>query len=223
MEKMRSDINDILRKEVLEDDIEVRDKFVSHFKEDISFFIDALTNAYHKWEQYDSSIGRNKRKAYVSAFLFDAMNSLTLSMKLFVSGYVVPSGNLFRHTLESICLAILCSNESLPYYQKVDEDRFSAKSAVNCLVRNAKKLKINKEAVLVLKKSYEFYHKYSHSTLLSLTQNISLSKRGDLYIGPSFDEGKMMGYKKEVKTRVNLANVFNNVINGIFMMEKENS
>ena len=220
---MVSDIEKILRKEILEDDIEVRNQFVSIFREDISSFIYALSNAYRKWEKYDSQIGQNKRKAYVSAFLFDAINSLTLSLKLFLSGYTVPSGNLFRHTIESICLAILCSNENLPYYQKVDENKFSAKSAVNCLVRNSKKLKINKEAVLVLKKSYEFYHKYSHSTLLSLIQNISLSKRGDLYIGPSFDEGKMMGYKKEVKTRANLAEVFGNVIDGIFMIEKGNS
>ena len=149
----------MLWKEILEDDIEVRNQFVSIFREDISSFIYALSNAYRKWEKYDSQIGQNKRKAYVSAFLFDAINSLTLSLKLFLSGYIVPSGNLFRHTIESICLAILCSNENLPYYQKVDENKFSAKSAVNCLVRNSKKLKINKEAVLVLKKSYEFYHK----------------------------------------------------------------
>ena len=143
-------------------------------------------------------------------------------MKLFISGYSIPSGNLIRQTIESLCTAILCSKESLQYYNLVDQNKFSPHKAVNLVKRNASNLRVNKQAISVVKKSYEFYHKFSHSSLLALSHNLSLSKKGTLYIGPSFDEEKLPGYKKEIAHRLSLAEVFSNIIQGILLIEKEN-
>lgn len=219
---MTEDIHDIFKREVLEDDNEVRDQFLVFFQNDIYEFINAMEAVYKTWQKYDGAIGKNKRKAYVSAFLFNAINNLACSMKLFISGYSIPSGNLIRQTLESLCIAILCSKESLRVHERVDQNKFSPQKAINLVQRNANKLRINKESISVVKKSYEFYHKFSHSSLLALSHNMSLSQKGTLYIGPSFDKEKKPGYEKEIAQRLSLAKVFTNVIEGILLVEKEN-
>lgn len=219
---MTENSHEIIKKEVLEDDNEVREQFLNVFRNDVFKFIDLMGEVYKVWRKYDDTIGTNKRKAYVSAFLFNAFNNLASSMKLYISGYSIPSGNLIRQTLESLCTAILCSKESLQYYIRVDQNKFSPQKAVNLVQKNANKLKVNKDSISVLKKSYEFYHQFSHSSLLALTHNLSLSNKGSLFIGPSFDEEKLLGYIKEIAHRLSLAEVFPNIIQGILLAEKEN-
>ena len=220
---MTEDTFDIFKREVLEDDHEVREDFLNNFRNETQQFIDAMVVAHKTWQKYDGTLGTNKRKGYVSAFLFNAINNLTTSMKLFISGYSIPSGNLVRQTIESLCSAILCSNASLNYHYQVDQDKFSPQKSIYLVLKNAEKFKINKQALKVVKKSYEFYHKYSHSSLLALTHNISLSQKGALFIGPAFDNYKMPGYKKEIAQRLSLAKVFTNIIEGILLFEEENN
>jgi hypothetical protein len=81
------DIHEIFRREIFEDDSEVRNQFIESFEKDIDDFIIAMGEAYQAWLKYDGIIGVNKRRAYVSAFLFNAINNLTSSMKLFISGH----------------------------------------------------------------------------------------------------------------------------------------
>lgn len=220
---MAEDIHEIFRREIFDDDLAVRDQFIESFEKDIDDFVSAMAETYQAWLKYDGRIGVNKRRAYVSAFLFNAINNLVNSMKLFISGYTIPSGNLIRQTIESLCTAILCSTESINVYQRVDEDKFSPPKAINLVQRHANCLNINKKSIQIVKIVYEFYHNYSHSSLLALSHNMSLSQTGNLFIGPSFDKVKMSGYKKEMAQRVNLAKVCPNVIDGILLAEKGNN
>lgn len=66
-----------------------------------------------------------------------------------------------------------------------------------------------------IKQVYEFYHKLSHSSLFALAHNISLAGAGRIYIGPSFDEGKISSYKKEIIFKKKLAETITNAIEGI--------
>ncbi len=61
----------------------------------------------------------------------------------------------------------------------------------------------------------EFYHKYSHLTLLMILTFMSFSNRAGLYVGAAFDDGKIEGYRKEVSARVGLAKVFPNFVEGV--------
>ncbi|MEK7825946.1 MAG: hypothetical protein AAB266_05925, partial [Nitrospirota bacterium] len=60
-----------------------------------------------------------------------------------------------------------------------------------------------------------FYHDYSHPTTLSLASLISFSEKGKLYLGAFFDIGKINEYTKEINGRVSLANIFDNIVDGI--------
>ena len=78
---MNEDTFDIFKREVLEDDHEVREDFLKYFQSEVQQFINAMVVAHKIWQEYDKTLGTNKRKAYVSAFLFNAINNLATSMK----------------------------------------------------------------------------------------------------------------------------------------------
>jgi len=220
---VEKNLNQIFSKEILGDDKEIKSKFLKHFETEMSEFINTIVESYRSWMKYDATIKGNRRRAFISAFLFNAINNLSASMKMFISGYSIPSGNLVRQTIESICSAILCSSEKLQFYQHVEQDMFSSKNSVKHVLKHSKKFRINRDAMLSLKKLYEFYHKLSHSSSLTLAHNISLSNLGEIYIGPSFDEHKLFAYKKEAANRMNLAKIISNVIEGILIIQENGS
>lgn len=106
-------------REILEDNIEVRKEFLRHYKHEISNFIDSITVAHERWESFDKNISNDEQKAYISFFIFNAVSNLSVSMKLFIGGYTVPSGSLFRITIESVAMGLLCSNNKLSIYEKI--------------------------------------------------------------------------------------------------------
>ncbi len=50
---------------------------------------------------------------------------------------------------------------------------------------------------------------------MTLAIGMSFSQKGGLYVGASFDEGKVEAYKKETNGRVGLAKVFPNFVDGV--------
>lgn len=220
---MDTQIHQLIRQELLGDDQEVRSQFISHFDSEISAFINAIASAYQSWIEYDKTVGTDKRRAYVAAFLFNAINNLLASMKLFITGYSIPSGNLVRQTLEAIFAAILCSSKKLQVYQQIDRNKFSTKDAGKMVLKYSDTLNIEKKSVQTAIKVYVFYHKFSHSSLLALAQNISFTSSGKIYVGPSFDDEKLFVYRKEVSGRLNVAKTISNVIEGILMEQERNN
>ena len=213
----------IFSKEILGEDKEVKEKFISNFEPEITAFINSIVESYQAWLKYDDSIRSDRRRAFITAFLFNAINNLSTSMKMLISGYAIPSGNLVRQTIESICSAILCSSAQLQYYQQVEQDKFSSKSSIKLVLKHSKKFHINRNAMIWLKKLYEFYHKLSHSSSLTLGFNISVGKLGEIYIGSSFDEEKMFAYKKEIANRINLSKNITNVIEALLLPRSDSS
>ena len=217
---VNNNLRQFFTKKLLEDDKDVKANFLEHLESEVSEFIDVIIESFQSWKKYDAIVGSNRRRAFVSAFVFNAIDSLLSSMKLCIAGYALPSGNLVRQTIESICSAILCSREDFQFYQQVEQDKFSSKNSINSVLKNSKKFGINKNAMISLKKLYEFYHELSHSSSLTLAHNINISNLSEVYIGPSFDDNKMVVYKKESSNRINLAKNITNVINEILLKQE---
>ena len=140
--------------------LEVLDNFKSLFKSEIEEFINETVNAYVEWKKWDSKINEDEQKAYISAFIFNAINTLTISTKLFILGYIVPSGNLVRTAMESCAMAILCSNKSLPFFEQIKTNSFKASKSVSIVESKADSLGITKDNFSEFKKHWGFYHNY---------------------------------------------------------------
>ena len=122
---VNDNLHTIFLKEILSEDREIKEKFISNFEQEIVGFIDSIIESYQAWQKYDALIGENRRRAFVAAFLFNAITNLSASMKMLISRYAIPSGNLVRQTIESLCSAILCSNAQLHFYQSGSRGSFS--------------------------------------------------------------------------------------------------
>ena len=209
------DIRTIIEEELLENDEEVLIKFKTLLSNDINDFIGETVKAYNEWEKWDSKIGDNEQRAYISAYIFTAINTLVISTRLFIQGYSVPSGNLVRNAMESCAMAILCSNNQLPFFEKIRKNEFKVHRSISVIEKHAPALAVTKESFTLFKKHWSFYHEYSHATLFSISTQISFSQDSQLIIGAIFDNDKKEAYKKEIRIRIHIAKLLENIINGI--------
>lgn len=205
----------IISSEVTGDSMEVRKNYLNHFNNQIEKFIDVMSKAYIGWQEFDSNIGSDVKKGFVSAMIHNAINNHIISLKLFLSGYTIAAGHLQRQVIETIALALLCSAENLGILDRYMDMKYSANKAVRDVLKHYDKLNLNKISLQALKRSYDFYNKYSHPTQLTLAHLISFSERGKSYLGASFDEGKLEGYAMQVNNLLSLAKVFDNFIDGV--------
>ena len=201
-----SEARDKIWSEVVSDGSDVRTKFLEHFGPQVEDFSDALARAVLAWRDLDSMVCGNEKRAYVSALVFTALTLQIQSMKLFLSGQLVAAGNMFRQVIESIALALVCSGRDHNILNRFIEDKYSTNDAVRDVVRNSEKLGLLKEGIKELSNAQSFYHMYSHPTKLTLAATVPFSVEG-IYVGASFDDGKIEAYTKEINGRVGLAGV----------------
>ncbi len=196
------------------DDPDVRAEYLKLFEDDVKIFSDAMAQAFMKWRSLRAEAQDNEKRAPISALVFTAIRLHILSMELFLSGHLEAAGNLTRQVIEAMSLALVCSGKDQGIFEKFMEGKYSTNVAVRDAVRHAEKLGLNADGVKALRNTQNFYHKYSHLTPITIAIGMSFSG-GDLYIGATFDKGKVKAYTKEASLRVNLAKIFPNFVDGI--------
>jgi hypothetical protein len=201
-----------IRIEITQDIADVRDRFVEKFKEETEAFVLDIADAYLEWRSLDAEIGTDERLAYVSALVYSAITLHILSMKLLLSGHVVAAGNVMRQVIESIAMALLCSTPSLGVLDRYIKGKYSTNKSVDQSIKHAKAMGVTREALKDLQKAQIFYHQYSHPSPFTIASLISFDTEGALYVGCSFDEGKVEQYQKEVDGRLSLAKIFRNFV-----------
>lgn len=224
-------------KEIFDVNSEIIDNFSKHFSKELLDFAESFSEAYKKHLELDRLITgpANIQIAYVSGLVFTMLDNLLISVKLFVMGYSIPSGNLMRQVIESIPLMILCSlkdniriktkknkTKTIHFYTSFLNNKSEAQShkAIHHLEMNYQDIGINKDAIDTLKKARKFYHNYSHPTQFSMTTKISSEIPNTSYIGGCFDNGKIEDYKKELVHRNNFCRIIPNIIDGLIISLK---
>lgn len=160
--------------EIFHDNKEILDEFAKYHSSEILEFSEKYSIAYKKYLELNRLVNKknNQQVAHVTAFTYLLLDSLLLSLKLFVMGYTIPSGNLMRQVVESIALTSLCSlkGEITIYRKKGEKQKIHfytqflnkepvAKSflAVKYLKWNVKDLRINEESIQTLIKFKKLY------------------------------------------------------------------
>jgi hypothetical protein len=202
------------------DDESARELFLEQFGDQIRRFETIMTSVYERWQEFDKTFKHDQDSATVVGTLFAVIVRMVLSMKLLMTGHMTLAGASMRQVIEAIALALLFSKYGLSYLREAWEGRFSVSKAVDILYKNRNKLSLNKEALKIMQNNRGFYHKLSHPTMLAMGDTLSLEGAG-IYLGASFDEAKLLFYEKEVSSRVNLANILINVIEGVTRQMRE--
>ncbi len=211
-----TEIYEQIMTELSADNQDIRSRYLKHFGNEISEFAKAMSHAFFVWRELDGGVKGDEKKAHVSALVYSAITLHIISMKLLLWGYLVPAGNLQRQVIETIALALLCSGRDLGILQQYMEDTYRTNQALTDVIGQAEKLGLNEDTLRNLRQTRDFYHKFSHPSLRTLATHIEFSGSGyNLCFGPSFDEGKLDAYRKEVSIRVNLAKVFGDFVSGV--------
>jgi hypothetical protein len=193
-----------------------RTAFDREFGDRLPIFAQSMSEALDRWHLFRDPIADDdQRRLTVSAILFTALNQNIISYKLFMTGYTVASGALFRQVLEGVSLGFLCSAKSLTVLDRFIEDKYSTKNAVAELAKHAQKVHVNRTALQSLIKSYDFYHKYAHLTPLTIAAGANFSDGGAPNVGAYFDPGKLLEYRKEIRGRIGFTKILTNVIFGV--------
>ncbi len=202
-------------REITSDDSEVRGEYLKNFEGAAKRFAVSMAKAFMKWRNLANDVKGDERRAYVSALVYVAITLHVLSTKDFLAGQPVAAGNLSRQVLECIALAFLCSSKELDILKRFMEDKYSSNYAIRDVLRYHEKLSLKGDALEAMKSSQDFYHEYSHITKMTIAEAMSFSQEGGLYVGASFDDGKLDAYEKEINLRVSLADVFPNFVDGV--------
>lgn len=197
------------------DDEEVRKQFMKCFSSEIAQFEKVMADAYDHWRTFDAQFSKTEDSATVTALLWTVVRGHIISFRLLISGYWVAAGNTQRQVFEGCAMTIVASKHGWPYLKKYLDNRFSTNKAIDVLKRRRGELNIGKEGLSILEKSINFYDGLSHPTRLALADIMSLDGTHKVYIGASFDNAKIKGYKKEIDGRVGFARTINNIISGV--------
>lgn len=200
--------------ELCSDDKEVREEYFKHFEADAREFSEHMATAITAWRLVDSIVNGNDRRAYVSAMVYTAITLHIQSMKLLLSGHLIAAGNLLRQSAETVALSLLCAGKDLTVLDRFIKDQYSSNDAIRDVLRHSEKLGLLKGGVTTLAEGQDFYHKFSHPSKLTIAAVTSFSEDG-LYVGASFDQGKLNAYRIEVQGRMSLAKVFNGIVEAV--------
>lgn len=208
---------EIIRRILIEDRQSIREKFLEIYDNDINRFVEFMSIAYDECKILDSKISNSEEKAYISALVFTSINNHIVSLKLFILGYVVPSGNLQRQVFENIAMALLSSKIELGYIRRFIDGKYSTNNSIRDLKKERRNLSLDIKPLKILEDKYSFYHQYSHISKLTIASMISTPYEGksNLILGASFDPGKQETYDKEINSRVGFAGILPNIIEAI--------
>jgi hypothetical protein len=183
--------------EITSDDPSIRNSYLARYKKQVEEFGTGMASAILAWRDLDAGSEKEENRAYVSALVYCAITLHIQSMRLFLSGHPIAAGNLSRQVVEAIALALLCSSKQLTVLQRFIEDKYSPNDAVRDLLRYCERLGLRKDGVEILRDAQKFFHKFSHPTKMTIAAITSFSVEG-LYVGASFDDGKVAEYDREM-------------------------
>ena len=208
------DIHRKVHSTIIRENSDIRDSFLNHFSFDIGKFSYDMAKAFQNWKKFDDKTKLDREKAAISAMLYLAITLNISSMKLFVSGNPIASGNIHRQVLESIALAFLFSDRSFDTLELFMKQKYPANKAIKDVIRHQSKLHLTKYSLDILSNSYRFYQHYNQITSNTIASFVSISDKA-IFLSPYFDESKILEYKKEIEMRVSLASIFSNIVESV--------
>lgn len=204
-----------VKEEILSDHAEVREQFLSHFKQDALNIADAIEVMHIKLQAFDKTIDGHRQKALIECIYYNIINNVYVATRLLLTGFLIPSGNLMRQAIESLCLSIICSRGDLDYLENILKRKLYTFKATKIVLDDSGQFGVKAGGAKALKKHREHYHESSHPSLFAISSQFDFSKEGVYQIGPFFDESKMKAYQWELKNILNFLQILPNAFDGL--------
>jgi hypothetical protein len=181
------------RQVILSDNRIPRSEFKKRFKSEIDKFIEAVYDSYKSLKSIRKLyLFGDFRINWVHRYLYNAIQDLISSFNIFISGYLVPSGNLMRHFYESVAMAILLSSDKHKYFGQFRRNQkdFKVNNVFKFVDEHFSLFGINQKAWDKFIKDKDFYHKFSHASAAALISQFHFELKQGLVFGGHYDQKK---------------------------------
>lgn len=197
----------------------VMDRYLTHFKADADKFISGLIRAAEIRDSYSTSESLGDTQcaeglAWSKVYFLYAINCALISTRLFLSGYLVASGNQARQAVESIAFGILLPFPNTGAYRQLKAGHDIEHKALEWLVRNAAHCGTATSKVEKLRKQAKFFDMYSHPSRLALASTWGNNLDHGFTLGAAYIPGYLPQYRKEMTNRVSLTHLISGSIAG---------
>ena len=103
------EIKSVIYSELTAADQKVTTSFLSKYGTDAKQFAELMAYATIAWHELALKVKEHEKAVFVVNIAYCAIMLHIQSMKLFLSGHIVPAGNLSRQVIEAIAMALLSS------------------------------------------------------------------------------------------------------------------
>ena len=209
------DVHDLVR-ELHDDYANTVEAFSNNHSRSLLEFTESIAKCYQKYELFNADKELSQRAVEVGGYVFLAIDNVYVSVKLLVLGYIAPSGNSMRQSLESVCMAILLSHDAniniggaktpnmvdfFGLYCTGDKKSLSHRS-LRYVDINKEALGVRAEAIGAFFVGKDHYNECSHPNRYTLASRMVGADGGSFVIGGEYDDDKKSAYEKELRDRL---------------------
>jgi len=189
------------------------ENFKNDFSKEIYEICEYMSISFKIYQKFEESPNQTEQYLLLKAHIFSLVEALYTSTKLLISGFLSPSGNLFRIALETLSVSILLANPHdvlIPnkkepvrrnFFKSYENKEKWTKShlALNILKTNKSEIGITEQALSLLEEAKTHYNKHSHISFLYIRNNIIDSNR--LRFGGGYEKSQHTIFFEELTVR----------------------
>lgn len=210
------------------------DSFSKDYAPEILEFCKGIVLCHKKHCLFQQIKKPSEKADHTAAHVYVTIDNIYTSMKLLAIGYIVPSGNMYRQSMEAASMAVLISsqhkirykekqkNKSIDFFKYYLEDKPIARPhrAFDHVKNNASTLGVRSEAIERLEKSKKFLNNFSHCSKLAMSFRQTGGKPSYWFIGGGIGHQDKGILKKEITSRTNFVKIIPELIEGLYQRVK---
>lgn len=203
--------------------------FQADFSQGVLSICEHLRDGWSGFLKFDNHANADEQHNYLTANIYMLVESQFTSLKLLAGGFVAPSGNQLRVSIEALATSALLSQRGellvqknrpnwkprnyFADYKKGKHWVFPMKS-LQILEANNDRIKLTGQALSMLSSIRKLYNQYSHASFLTLGAGIVNPEK--LRIGGGYDREQKYIYENEMAIRQDLISKTPSYISGLY-------
>ncbi len=203
--------------------------FNSNFSNKKKEFSQLIKECFAIHDRLPSPEKHEKRQQLSKAYGYFAIDCAFTSFQQIMIGYLLPSGNMLRNSLESIALSALFAHNGkvvrmkkkkeikYDFFEDFENNKSHAKAhlAISTAKRNWEALGIHEDAINHIDEIRAAYNSLCHASVLSMTTRVSSHEKPQWILGGDIMHFSKDTLNREVNYRISLANLIKNLLQGL--------
>ena len=212
------------------------ESFSKYYSSELLEFCEIVSTCHKKHNLFSSIPSPSERALHVSAHIQVVINYIYTSMQLLMIEHVIPSGNMYRQSIEALSMAILLAHpgkivfevkkktKEIDFFDSYKNEKAVARphTALRHVQNNSVVLKVKADSIEKLKNSKDFLNNLSHPSKLSLALSQSGGNESKWFLGGGIRDLNSNIFKKEIDSRINYINILPSLFEELYRRVETN-